>query len=134
VSPSPLLPAELVASLDPATEVLVVDLDGFGAGRAVWNAAEVVGQRLDPHAVSATAVREGDDVLVTVTASAYARDVTLLVDRAAPRASVDQGLVTLLAGESTVFRVSATDGVDSARFAADDVVRHAGALVGVVAL
>ena len=132
-----LLPAELVAGLDPATEVLVVDLDGFGAGRAVWNAAEVVGQRLDPGAVTASAVRseESDgDVLVTVTASAYARDVTLLVDRAAPRAAVDRGLVTLLAGESAVFRVSGAGGVEPERFAADDVVRHAGALAGVAAL
>lgn len=46
-----------------------------------------------------------DGYIVKVTARSFARDVTLLVDRAAPDATVDDALITLTAGESTTFRV-----------------------------
>ena len=42
---------------------------------------------------------------MTVTARSLALDVTLLADRAAADATVDDALVTLPAGESATFRV-----------------------------
>ena len=42
---------------------------------------------------------------MTVTARSLARDVTLLADRAAADATVDDALVTLTAGQSATFRV-----------------------------
>jgi len=125
------LPAALVEGLDPATEVIVADLPGFGAGRARWDAAEVVDQHLDPDAVEAVvalAETAPGVALVTVTARSYARDVTLLVDRVDPGAVVDTGLVTLLAGESATFRVTGVAAADAERLTARDVVRHAGDL------
>jgi beta-mannosidase len=127
------LPAALVDGLDPAAELLVADLPGFGAGRARWDAAEVVDQHLDPGAVEAVvalAETAPGVALVTVTARSYARDVTLLVDRVDPGAVVDTGMVTLLAGESATFRVTGVAESDAERLVADDVVRHAGDLQG----
>ncbi|NQX26428.1 glycoside hydrolase family 2 protein [Microbacteriaceae bacterium VKM Ac-2854] len=121
------LPEALTAFEDAGAEVLVAELDGFA--RAMWNPAEVVAQRLDPDpvAVSTVAVAEGYEV--TVTARSYVRDVTLLVDLVDPRATVDAGLVTLLAGESATFRVGSVVYVDPSVFAT--AVRHAnGLLVG----
>jgi beta-mannosidase len=46
-----------------------------------------------------------DGFAVKVTARSMARDVTLLADRAAADATVDDALVTLPAGESTTFHV-----------------------------
>jgi len=46
-----------------------------------------------------------DGYAVSVTARTLARDVTLLADRAAADATVDDGLVTLTAGQSATFRV-----------------------------
>ena len=42
---------------------------------------------------------------MTVTATSLARDVTLLVDRADPDATVDESLITLPAGRSATLHV-----------------------------
>lgn len=122
---------EALLALDAATQVLVVDLPGFGAERTIWDPVEVVDQHLDRSPLDVSAVREGQEVVVTVVARSYARDVTLLVDRVDPVAVVDRGLVTLLAGEGATFRVQAPVGVDPAAFTRPDVVRHAGDLLPV---
>ncbi|GAB2972344.1 glycoside hydrolase family 2 protein [Frigoribacterium salinisoli] len=120
---------EALLALDAATQVLVVELPGFGVGRTIWDPAEVVDQHLDRSPLDVQARREGDEVVVTVVARSYARDVTLLVDRVDPAAVVDRGLVTLLAGEGAEFRVRAPGGTDAAAFTRADVVRHAGDLL-----
>ncbi|WP_314102535.1 glycosyl hydrolase 2 galactose-binding domain-containing protein [uncultured Frigoribacterium sp.] len=130
------VPSPLVDALDPAAELLVAVLPDFGSGRAVWDAAEVVDQRLDPDPVATEVVRDGDAWLVTVTARSYARDVTLLVDVLDPRATVDRGLVTLLAGESATFRVAGRDGaasLDPDALVGRTVLRHANGLLLAVA-
>jgi beta-mannosidase len=126
------IPSSLADALDPATELLVAELPGFGSGRARWD-AEVVDQRLDPDPLSAQVVRDGDAWLVTVTARSYARDVTLLVDVADPGATVDRGLVTLLAGESATFRVTGGVGLEADALTAPTVLRHANVLRQAVA-
>ena len=68
-----------------------------------------------------------------MTARSYARDVTLLVDVLDPRATVDHGLVTLLAGESATFRVEGAADVDPHALAGRGVLRHANGLLPAVA-
>ncbi|MDT5023729.1 MAG: beta-mannosidase, partial [Micromonosporaceae bacterium] len=53
----------------------------------------------------ATVEPADDGVTVTVTARTILRDVILFPDRLDPKATVDDALVTLLPGESAVFRV-----------------------------
>ena len=84
---------------------------------------------LDAAAVTAVAEVTGDGYEVTVTARTLAKDVTLLVDRVHAAAWVDRGLVTLLPGESAVFRVRAPGGLDPAAFTTAPVLRSANDLV-----
>ncbi|MGK9149004.1 glycoside hydrolase family 2 protein [Plantibacter flavus] len=122
------VPAALVAFDDPSGELLFAELDGFS--RAVHDPAEVVGQHLAPRPIDGEATEESPGrYVVTVTATSYARDVTLLVDRVDQDATVDRGLVTLLAGEHATFAVTARPGLDPVAFLADEVLRHANGLL-----
>jgi beta-mannosidase len=60
---------------------------------------------LDPNPVDVEVTETEDGYAVQVLARSLARDVTLLADRAAADAAVDDALVTLTAGQSATFRV-----------------------------
>ena len=60
---------------------------------------------LSPDPVEVRVKKAEDGYAVQVTARSLARDVMLLADRAAGDAMVDDGLVTLTAGQITIFRV-----------------------------
>jgi len=114
-----------VASLAGATtpagpEVVVADLDG---SRAVWSATSDVELGTDREPLEASAEAFDGGVEVRVRARRLARDVSVLADRVAPDAVVDDMLVTLLPGESHVFRVRTVASVDPAAFTAPDVLR-----------
>jgi beta-mannosidase len=66
---------------------------------------------------------------VTLTAEVLLRDLTLLVDKIHPAAVVDQGLVTLLPGESTTFRVSGVAALRVEHVLAPGVLRSGNELV-----
>ncbi|WP_022901097.1 glycoside hydrolase family 2 protein [Humibacter albus] len=121
------VPASVADFGDPSSEVVVATVDGFG--RALWNDAEVAGQRLDPAAADVEAALTERGYRVTVSARSYLRDVFLAVDRVDARATVDNGLVTLLPGESVTFRVSSDAEVDPAVFTDALVLRSANDLV-----
>jgi beta-mannosidase len=89
-------------SQDPAAAVVVAELDGV---RALWFPAEDLDLRFpDPELeVRVEAVAGGLDVHVR--ALRLARDILIQPDRIHPSATVDQGFVTLLGGEQTLFRV-----------------------------
>jgi beta-mannosidase len=57
----------------------------------------------DPLTVEVTASEDG--YAVAVTARSFARDITVLADRVAADAIVDDALITLPAGDSATFRV-----------------------------
>ncbi|HEY0000832.1 MAG TPA: glycoside hydrolase family 2 TIM barrel-domain containing protein [Actinoplanes sp.] len=118
VTPGP----ELLAVTDTAREVLVADADEL---RTTHLFAEDFDLAYQPDAVSATAVPFEGGYSVTVTATSFARDVTLLVDRVAPDAVADDMLIDLLPGDSHTFTVSTAATVDPAAFAAPEVLRTA---------
>lgn len=124
------LDPDLTDFADAAEEIVIARLDGFAT--AVHNPVELVAQRLDPDGLDVD-VREADDesgaMIVHVTARAYVRDITLLVDRYAPAATVDRGLVTLLAGETAEFRVGGGAGGDAAALKSPAVLQHGNALL-----
>ena len=121
------VPDAVTSAIDTANEVLIADLPG--SVRALWFFDEDPALALDAAAVTAVAKVTGDGYEVTVTARALAKDVTLLVDRVHAAARVDRGLVTLLPGESAVFRVRAPGGLDPAAFTTATVLRSANDLV-----
>ncbi len=127
--PSQVAGSEAADAPDAATEFVTAALGGV---RGVWFFAEprdggLVPPQLD---VAVAPAPGGDGVDVTVTAASVVRDVTLLVDKLAASATVDRGLVTLLPGESTVFRVRGADDVDAGRIAAAGGLRSGNQLVG----
>ena len=94
--------------------------------RVVFNPAEIIDQKLaapaDAFETSAKAVEGG--VELTVTARSYVRDLFCMVDKVDAKASVTEGMVSLLA-ESVTLHI-ATDAVsDPAAFAAANVLRSA---------
>lgn len=120
------LPAALAVPGDAGSEVLVVT----GAGtRTVFDFAEVVDQVLARSPLSTTVTATDDGAVVTVTATSYARDVSLFPDRVHPAARVDDGLVSLLAGESVTFTVTGAPGIDPEALVGPLVLRHAGSLL-----
>lgn len=120
------LPSSLAVPGDAGSEVLVVR----GAGtRTVHDFAEVVDQALVPSPLSAVVSATEDGATVTVTATAYARDVSLFPDRVDAAARVDDGLVSLLPGESVTFTVTGAPGIAAQELVQPLVLRHAGSLL-----
>uniref|UniRef100_UPI003D7EE713 glycoside hydrolase family 2 protein n=1 Tax=Kineococcus sp. SYSU DK004 TaxID=3383125 RepID=UPI003D7EE713 len=116
------LPEALTGADDPAREVLVVDA---GGSRTLHAFAEDRDTAWDPEPVTASVTPVPGGYAVRVRAHAVARDVTLLADVLAPDAVVDDGLVSLLPGESRTFTVRTAAAVDTARFGGRDVLRTA---------
>lgn len=131
-STSIVVPRALAVAHDPSREVLVADLpDGV---RALWFFAEDPKLALEAEPVSVTSTVVGDVYEVQVVARSLVKDLTLLVDRVNPEARVDRALVTLLPGESTVFRVTAPAGLDADAFGRAPALRSANDLVPTAAL
>jgi beta-mannosidase len=120
------LPASLAVPWDPAAEMLVVT---GPLGRTVHDFAEVVDQALEPTPFTTAVEPTADGARVTVTATSYARDVSLFPDRVDPAARVDDGLVSLLPGETVTFTVTDAPGIDTAALTSREVLRHAGSLL-----
>ncbi len=96
------LPPEISQPEDPTAEIVVARLDGVTAVHAFVPDLDLA---LEADPIDAEVARTDDGYAVTVTARSFALDVTLLADRAAADARVDDALVTLPAGESRTFRV-----------------------------
>jgi beta-mannosidase len=96
------LPAQLFTPDDPTAEIVVAHLD---AVTGVHTFVEDIELPLDPNPIDVEVMRTEQGYAVKVTARSFVRDVTLLPDRAAADATVDDALITLTAGESTTFRV-----------------------------
>jgi beta-mannosidase len=94
--------AELCQPEDPRAEILVARLDTL---TRVHTFVEDIESAMDPSPLDAEVMATGDGFAVKVTARSFARDVTLLADRATADATVDDALVTLPAGQSTTFHV-----------------------------
>ena len=122
------VPPELAEATDAASEVLVAELTGV---RGLWYFAEPRDSALGAADLSVEVAAEVDGYAVTVTAvgATLVRDITLLVDKLDPAASVDSGLVTLLPGETWTFRVRGVDELDADAVGDPRVLRSANQLV-----
>jgi beta-mannosidase len=95
-------------------EVLVATLDDV---RGFWGYVEDRDAELPVAAVTIETEPAGEDTTVVLTADTYVRDLALLVDQIDPSAWCDEGLMTLLPGDSTSIRVH------GAEVTADDIRR-----------
>jgi len=120
------LPDEVAVAADASAEVLVVGLDDE---RTVHTWLEDVDLALDRDALTASARPTAGGYEVTVEARSFTRDVTLLVDRLDPDASVDDALVDLPAGTSVTFHVRTDAVLDLAALTTSPVLRSANDVV-----
>jgi beta-mannosidase len=102
------LAEELAKPGEPTTEIVVARLADL---TRVHTFVEDIQLALDAKPVEVGVEPTEDGYVVNVTARSLARDITLLADRAAADATVDDALVTLTAGQSATFHVqtSASD-------------------------
>lgn len=121
------LPQALATAGDDRSEMIIADA---GDARGTWYFVEprdsaMLAAELE---VSTRAVPHGTEA--TITARTFARDVTLLVDKVSPDAYAEEGLVTLLPGESaTVIIRHQGDALDAQSLADPRVLRTANELV-----
>jgi beta-mannosidase len=120
------LPAVLASTTDAAGELLRADLAGV---RAHWFFTEPRDSTLQLGDPQLQAERTDSGYTVRVTVDTLTRDLALLVDKVDPDAQVDDMLVTLLPGESTVFTVTSALDVDPAAFRTAGVLRSTNQLV-----
>jgi beta-mannosidase len=92
---------------DPAGEIVVARLGGCDAVHTFRPDIELA---LDPDPLEVDVTSTADGYAVAVTARSFARDITLLADRAAADATVDDALITLPAGRSATFQVCTSAG------------------------
>jgi beta-mannosidase len=120
------LPSALAETTDPAGELLRADLGGV---RAHWFFAEARDSALTLGNPQLHAERTESGYTVRVTVDTVTLGLALLVDKVDPDALVDDMLVTLLPGESTVFTVTSALDVDPALFQVAGVLRSTNQLV-----
>ena len=121
----PLRP-ELATPDDAAAELVVAST---GDVRGLWFFAAPRDSRLAP-AVLDFEVRPVDGgTEVEITARNLVRDLSLLVDKAHPDAVTEDGLFTLLPGETAVFRVRHPEPIDLPALLSERVIRTANELV-----
>lgn len=111
---------------DTRTELLVAEADGV---RGLWFGAEDKDLALAPGWKETSVRRTADGYDVEVAADSLQRDVCLLVDKLDPDATVDDGMVTLLAGERHVFTVHSTADLDTADLVSGRVLRSVNQLI-----
>jgi beta-mannosidase len=123
------LPSQVADAADAASEFVAATL---GEVRGTWFFAEPRGSALaaPQFEVAVAPAADGDGYDVTLASATLARDVTLLVDKIGPSATVDRGLVTLLPGESAVFRVRGVGALTPEQVSAPGVLRSGNQLVG----
>ncbi len=116
---------ELFAARDTRRELLVATL---GDVRVVRPFREDVHLSYDPEPLTAVATPVEGGYQVRVRATSFARDVSVLADRVASDAEVDDMLVDLLAGEEHTFTVRTAQKVDPAELTSTPVLRSANSL------
>jgi beta-mannosidase len=96
------LPASLLTPDDPAREALTITTPHARVYHLFCEDRDAV---LDPDPLVATVSRVRGGYRIDASATSFAHDVSVLADKVAPDATVDDMLVSLAAGESTTFQV-----------------------------
>ena len=96
------MPDALSHPQDRTAEIVVARIEGV---TRVHTFVEDIELALEADPLDVQVEPTDDGYAVSATARTLARDITLLADRAAADATVDDALVTLTAGQSATFRV-----------------------------
>ncbi|MDN3495852.1 hypothetical protein QL996_07935 [Planococcus sp. APC 4015] len=118
--------AGVATSTAAASQLLLADAPG---ARGFWFFAEPRDSALPAQDLSLETRRVDDGTEVIVTARSLTRDLALLVDKVHPSAHAEDGLVTLLPGESARILIRHDGALDAAELADPQVLRSANQLV-----
>lgn len=124
---------DVATAEDPSTELIVASaqadpsVHGPRFERTIFDFAEVIDQKLShpSDAFSATCEPAEGGYRLKVTAHSYVRDLFCMVDKVDSAASIDQGMISLLPGESAVLKISSTHADQADRFLEPRVLRSA---------
>ncbi len=119
------MPPELTRASEYVAHVLVASI---GQTRAFWFSTADLEKELPPALFHATAEAVDGGYQISVTAKTLIRDLTVLADRVAADSVVDNALITLLPGESTIFTVRTAAMFDPALLLSPVVLRSANQL------
>lgn len=111
---------------DAGSELIVAELAGV---RGLWFFGEPRDSALEPPRVSVEVAEHAAGVEITLTAHNLVRELTLLVDKIVPDAVAEEGLVTLLPGESTTILVRGLSAREAPAISHPSVLRSANQLV-----
>lgn len=120
------VPPDLTAAVDPAAELLIAEA---GDERTIWPFAEDVDSALPAPELDADLEPAPGGYRLTVRAHTLLRDLSILADRIAPDAMVDDLLVTLFPGESKQFLITTQTEVKLATVLDPMVLRSANQLL-----
>lgn len=118
---------ERVAQVGSARDELIVAT--IGGDRGFWYFSEARDSNIPAPSFHAEVRRDDEGYAVSVHADSFLRDLTLLVDKVAPDAVVDDQLVTLLPGEDVIFHVRSASEIDGEALLSTRVIRTANQLV-----
>jgi beta-mannosidase len=107
-------------------ELLVAELEGV---RGLWFFAEPRDSALEAPRLRVATTPVSGGTRVAIAAENLVRDIALLVDKVDPDAVADDGLLTLLPGETAVIVVRHTGALDLEALSQDRVLRSANQLV-----
>lgn len=120
------VPRGLLTPTDGRSSVLVAEL---ATVRAYWYFVEPRDSALEASQLSATTEQHALGASITITAHNFVRDLTLLIDKIDAAAKVDNGLVTLLPGESFTFEITGITDLDAGVVLASEIARSSNQLV-----
>ncbi|KQV84084.1 glycoside hydrolase family 2 protein [Rhizobium sp. Root1220] len=120
------LPKDIATADAASDEVIVVDMLDR---RAFHYFVEDIELRLPAPRLAVEVSRSADGCDVRVTAESFLKDLCLMADRLDPAAAVDSMLVTLLPGESHVFKVKTAQAISYKDITVGKILRSANDLV-----
>jgi beta-mannosidase len=124
------LPGDISRADHPSRQLVVAEAAGH---RTYWHFVEDVDSQLAPARLNTTVEQVPDGYRVSVTAATTVRDLSLLADRLAPDAEVDDMLCTLLPGETARFTVRTKERLTAQQLSDPSVLRSANQLVTALA-
>ena len=120
------VPAELSNPTKSSSSVLVATFAGV---RKLWFFAEYKDSALESPNLELDLASTANGYQLKVTANNLVRDLVVMIDKLAPAASVNQGLISLLPGETALFEIQTSESLSLQDFQSERVIKSANQLV-----
>jgi beta-mannosidase len=120
------VPAELSNPIQLSSSVLVAT---FAGARKLFFFAEYKDSELESPNLELDLASTANGYQLKVTANNLIRDLLVMIDKLAPDASVNQGLISLLPGETALFEIQTSESLSLQDFQSERVIKSANQLV-----